>query len=485
MIQHKFPAWFGIIFLLVALALRASTFGDPNLHGDETFYQSVAAAMHQGAVPYVDIWDRKPWGLFALYYLITAISFSPLCYQLVATGFAAATAWVIGRIAGTWAPYRGSVLAGIAYLLWLEQEQGFGGQSPIFYNLFVATAALLVVRAAPALREGRVDAGIYGAMALGGCAITVKQTAFFECAFLGLYAAVLLWRSPASRTRVVRHVLAWALLGAAPAIAISLWYWWAGYWAIYWHAMVGSNLAKPKDWYVAQFRFILMFARLAPFLCLFVLGLPRMKEDQRRFLSGWLVAAALGLLSVPNFYVHYALPILVPLTIASATVLQGRIAGPLAMAVLAVLAFSETKVLDFRHAGRSRAAMDRLVGAIRRHDDGGPLFVYDGPHQLYHMTGHRSVTPLVFSGHLEHRLERDVSHLSAVAEVRRVLALRPSTVVLAPEPRQYPINWETLRPVRAYIHANCRLVARVDTPEWLISNTIDVWADCNRGRLQR
>ena len=35
-------AWF-VILLLVAIVLRFDTFGDPNLHGDEVFYQTVGA----------------------------------------------------------------------------------------------------------------------------------------------------------------------------------------------------------------------------------------------------------------------------------------------------------------------------------------------------------------------------------------------------------------------------------------------------------
>ena len=37
------------ILMAVAVALRLDTFGDPNLHGDEVFYQTVGVAMHHGA----------------------------------------------------------------------------------------------------------------------------------------------------------------------------------------------------------------------------------------------------------------------------------------------------------------------------------------------------------------------------------------------------------------------------------------------------
>lgn len=477
------PGWrSALLFLGVAIALRASTYGDPNVHGDEVFYQTVGLAMHHGAVPYVDVWDRKPWGLFFLYYLITAISDQPLAYQLAATGFAAATAWTIARIASRWHAGQGAVLAGLAYLLWLEQAQGFFGQAPVWYNLFVASAALLVLDAAEGLRAGKVTWRCWVAMALGGCAVTIKQTSLFESAWLGLYAAQALWLSPLAARRKLLTLAGWAALGAAPTLAIASGYALAGHGAIWWQAMVGANLHKTIDPTSSAIRALIMFVMLAPFLMLVVLSLPGMAREERRFLFGWLAAAAVGLLSVPNFYPHYALPILVPLSLAGAGFLGGRWTGPLALAAMALLAFRDTQVLDFGHAARSRAALSELAEAVRRHDDGGPLFVYDGPFQLYGMTGHRFVTPLVFPTHLAQAIEKDVSHLSTLGEVRRVLAERPSTVVLASKPRQGPVNWETMVPVRAYALRNCRLVARVMTPEWLHEETIDVWAECDRRR---
>ncbi|WP_395390944.1 hypothetical protein WBP07_10285 [Novosphingobium sp. BL-8A] len=469
-----------LLFLCVAIALRASTYGDPNVHGDEVFYQTVGLAMHHGAVPYVDVWDRKPWGLFFLYYLITAISDQPIAYQLASTVFAAATAWVISRIASRWNAGQGALFAGLAYLLWLEQAQGFFGQAPVWYNLFVATAALLVLQTVHELGEGKVTWRPWAAMALGGCAITIKQTSLFECAWLGSYAAYALWHSPLAKRRKLLTIAGWMLLGAAPTLGIALGYAFAGDGPIWWQAMVGANLRKTIDPATSAIRALLMFVMLAPFAMLLVLGLPKMQREERGFLVGWLAAAGLGLLSVPNFYPHYALPMLIPLCIASAGFFAGRWTGPVALAVMALLAFRDTQVLDFEHARRSRAALAELEQAVRSHDDGGPLFVYDGPFQLYAMTGHHFVTPLVFPPHLAQGIEKDVSYLSTLGEVRRVLAERPSTLVLASKPRQGPVNWETMVPVRAYALRNCHLVSRVLTPEWLHEETIDVWADCNR-----
>ncbi|WP_323982091.1 hypothetical protein [Novosphingobium aureum] len=476
-----------LALLVLALVLRASTFGDPNLHPDETFYQSVGLAMHHGAVPYVDVWDRKPWGLFALYYLIGWLGTDPLGYQIVATLFAWGTALTIAALAQCWCSARGALLAGAAYLLWLETFQGFGGQSPIFYNLFMALGALLTFTARGALREGRVTLASLGAMLLAGLAITIKTTAVFEACYMGLACAIQLWRAPLPARARIGRIGVLALTGAAPMLAISLGYALAGYWNIYWHAMVTSNLAKPSSPATAAIRATILFMRIAPLLICLTMALPVLAGPSRRFVLGWIGAALIGLLAVPAFHLHYALPLLVPLCVAAAAFFQHRLAGPLALLAMACLTLPGSRVIDFSHARRSRAAMEQLVAAVERgmdRDARVPLFIYDGPPQLYALTCSAYPSPLVFPAHLEHAIEKDVSHLSTRAEVARVLALTPAVVITSPEPREKPVNAETLALVNDYVHANCQPIAQVDAPEWLHANRFAVWGHC-RNRATR
>ncbi|MEJ5978316.1 hypothetical protein WG901_16810 [Novosphingobium sp. PS1R-30] len=468
------------ILLLVALVLRCDTFGDPNLHGDEVFYHTVGIAMHHGALPYVDLWDRKPFGLFAIYYLITAISTAPLAYQLVATLFAAATASTIDSIATRLRPEAGrevgGLLAGICYLLWLAPLQGFGGQSPVFYNLFIALAALLVLRAMPALREGRAPAVAALAMLLAGLGIAIKTTALFEGAFLGLVCGWTLWRSSAPRGRVVCAVLLWMALGAVPTLLIAGGYAASGHWPEFWHAMVVSNLAKTPHALTSLIRLGIMAVMLLPFLAIASFGLRLTAPEPRRFVLLWLIAAFAGLCAVPNFYLHYGMPLLVPLCIAAAPFLALR--GRLWMVVIAALSFVLAPPFDFAHTRQSRAAIAELVATVRAHVGRGPLLSYDGPPQIYRLTGQPLITPLVFPTHLSHLIEKNVSQFSTLDETRRLLALRPGAVVMAEPIRNAPVNEETHRLVLDYVGRHCRLIKAVRVPERLGTDAIVVWGDC-------
>ena len=51
----------------MVIAARAQTFGNPVIGFDEQFYLLVGDRMIHGAIPFVDIFDRKPIGLFLIY----------------------------------------------------------------------------------------------------------------------------------------------------------------------------------------------------------------------------------------------------------------------------------------------------------------------------------------------------------------------------------------------------------------------------------
>src|SRR6202008_384055 len=86
-----------ILLLLVALVARAITFGDPVVHVDEEFYFATAYGWLHGATPYLDIWDRKPIGLFILYLpaAMFGLKAGLWAYQIMALASLVATAWLI------------------------------------------------------------------------------------------------------------------------------------------------------------------------------------------------------------------------------------------------------------------------------------------------------------------------------------------------------------------------------------------------------
>lgn len=466
--------------LLVALVTRWTVFGDSNYDSDETLYFLVGQKMLDGYLPYVDIWDRKGPGLFSLYAVFAAISPSVLSYQIAALVFATLTAFLICRIAQLYTGLLGSLFAGTFYLALLPRLMGGGGQAGVFFNLLVVLAAWLVLsRPVGKLATWRAMV----AMLLCGMAITFKQACAFDGAFLGL---LLLWRhhaAGATTGRLMGNAVIYMALGALPMVAWGALYAVLGHFAEFWHAMVLSNLAKTYDPGGNNLlRIGLLLLILAPLLPFSVAGLARRfawrgRTADRGVLAGWLVAVLLALVAVPNFFDHYALPVIVVLALCAAPALQsepkGALGGVLALAL--VLGFGGPQ---FNRAQRleSRHAIDRLTAQITSRPD-ARLFVFQGPVALYSTTGQLPPTPLLFPLHLSGISERNVSQFNTVAQVRRVLDWQPTTVVVSHEPRKLA-NRETQALVLAYVRDRCRSMKTWNLPNRYGKRYFDVWSDC-------
>ncbi|MFC0590393.1 ArnT family glycosyltransferase [Novosphingobium aquiterrae] len=491
------PAWFDrhlakpssqwLVLVALGLALRIATFGDPNLHVDEAWYFLVGQEMHHGAIPYVTIWDRKPVGLFLLYYLFAGLSSNVLAYQIPAWLFASTTAWVIARIAARWTGAQGAVLAGASYLLMLGPLEGFGGQTPVFYNLLIAAAAWLVLQSLDELDAGRPGWRMLAAMALAGTALTFKQTTMFEAAFFGLFAAYRLWRSSAPRLRAAGWITAWVVIGAAPTLVTAAWYVGHGFWPEFWQAMVLSNLAKAKpsaaEIALSSLRLLL---RLYPIIAIAWLGtinpsLNRQIRIERQFAIIWIFSAILGVVIVPNFYTHYALPALAPFIILNGFALGRRDIGFFLFAFIAAftsLLYPPMLRIDHRLSAKT---MDEMSTIIRKHGGDKGLLIYDGPTQLYTMTDTHPVSRLAFPPHLNNWRERNVSSFDTIEEVRHALAVKPGVIVTTITPTYTPGNGDTREMVMAYAYNFCEISGAYPSYEYTSNDSlIVVFGDCSK-----
>lgn len=425
----KAPRW--LTLLAIALAARAITFGNPILHVDEEFYFTAARAMLDGAVPFVDVWDRKPVGLFLLYAPAAALGFPAgiWAYQALALVCLVATAILAARLADRAGWNRGALATGIAVILWPNLIDGQGGQAPVFYNLLMIAAASLIVRGERETAAGQRFAGGLAAMALVGLALQIKYAAVFEGLFFGLW---LLWREWRAGRGLVRIALtAVPLAGAAllPTLAA-----WAAY----------ASIGRSEAWLYANFLSILdrnpdpalaQLANLAaitlilsPLLAAAALGWRQRGESEIvPFLFAWALAAIGGLLAFGSYFEHYALPLIPPLAICAAAFLGLHRRFALWMLLLA---FAGGQVLLI--AKRSTRGTPGEIAAIARTIGTGPgcLHVYSGSAMLYPMTRRCAVTRWIFPSHLSRTRERGAIGVDQDAEIDRILAARPEWVVM-------------------------------------------------------
>ncbi|HWU02844.1 MAG TPA: hypothetical protein VN222_08915 [Novosphingobium sp.] len=470
-----------VLMLGFGLVLRVHLWGSISSFPDDSFYFLVGQKMHEGFLPYVDIWDRKPLGLFLIYYAIAGVSRSVYAYQIAGWLAATATGWVLYRMMRPLAGTQGAICAGLAYLAVTCAFGGEQGQAPIFYNGLVAGAFRIIIGNRGRMQNGQRHWSIWLAMLLLGLAITIKQTVAFEAAFAGCYVVASLWRGGMPARRLVLWALGMIGLGILPSLAIAAYYGLVGHWSEYWHAMVLANLRKqPQDLTTTLRNGVVILMHGAPLLAVAAWGLARQSADPglRRFMALWLCAAMAGFLSVPYFTLHYALPLLVPLCAIAGLAFASAQWGRIAFVALLCLEWLWIDPLAFADARQSAQAMDRLATMIRAHDNGGGLLVYDGPSYLYALTGEKPLSPLVFPQHLSYPGERNVSHLDTLAEVRRMISARPGVVVMRRQRAAGAFDAQTAAMVDRYVHDHCRLSGVARPVEFGTPTDIAVYGDC-------
>ncbi|MBN8815718.1 MAG: hypothetical protein J0J06_09750 [Sphingomonas sp.] len=419
---------------LVAIIARVATFGNPIVHVDESFYFVTARAMLDGALPFVDVWDRKPIGLFLVY--VPAAAFGlPLgiwVYQAMALAAVVATALLIARLADRAGWRRGALAGAITYIVWLDLLEGQGGQAPVFYNLLTVGAAALI---ASSDRDhdprSRLRRGL-GAMALVGVALQIKYSVVFEGLFFGLWW---LWRERMRRRHAVPMLAEGALLAVVALIPTALA--WGYYQAIgqgpaFLYANFTSIAARQPDPILEQlgnlFKIVLITSPL--FAAAILAFLRGERRGIRGWLFAWLAAAVFGLLVFGSWFDHYALPALVPLSICAAGFADDprRASKITVIALLIAFLAGEVTVVTKRMGRGGPEQFAQVVDAIGHGP--GCLYVYSGDSMLYPMSGRCRLSPYVFPSHLGRKRERGAIGVDQQAEIERILALKPAVVVL-------------------------------------------------------
>jgi hypothetical protein len=463
--NHGFGRSLAAFALLLgwAVLLRARDFGNPVIHVDEQYYLLVGDRMLHGALPYIDLWDRKPVGLFAIF---AAIRLLPgdgiLAYQLVATLFAAATAWLVsagGRRLG--ATPVGALTAGFAYILWLSLLSGGGGQSPVFYNLFTAGAALLTLRLpalATARRTGAILANGAAACLLAGLAIQTKYTPVVEGAFFGIVHLWYLRKAGSGIAGIVGAGALWAALGILPTAIVVADYWRRG--PVIFDAFWFSNFASVslrKGYPAAKIaaRLAGTTAQLLPFIiCIVVAWRIRPRSPERLIAFGWLAAALVAFAMIGAFFDHYALPLMVPLAMIAAPVL-GRWRATIPALIGYGLILFVARVLLVPTDAASAREVGRIMAA---NDRGGCPFVFAGDSVLYLLADACIPTAYAFPSTLAYEAEQGAAGVDEVAEVRRILSRRPPVIVTMDVPMA-PWNRMTQPLVAAALTRDYRPVA--------------------------
>ncbi len=427
-----------LLLVAIAIGLRCWDFGNPVIHVDEQYYLLVGDRMWHGAVPYIDIWDRKPIGLFLLF---AAFRLLPgdgiLAYQAMATLFAAATAIIVRQAAlKIGAGRAGAFAAGIAYLVWLSLLGGRGGQSPVFYNMLIAGAGLISL-SLPLLADRRMRwriliSGLCACL-LSGIAIQMKYTPVFEGIFFGLVHGWYLRRAGAGWIMLGGAMIGLAFAGALPTLAAMAWYRALGPAAFdaFWFANITSIGLRP-GYPIEQIvmRLLGITAQLSPLIAGAAIAWrwrPRESTTAAAAMiaTGWLIAALIGFLAIGTFFDHYALPLIAPLAIAASIALGNAPRLRVGALGIGLLLFGIERAFVPNDAAGAR----EVARLVRLNSGSECPYVFIGDTITYQLADACLPTAYAFPNLLAYTTEQGATGIDEAAEVRRILSHRPPVIV--------------------------------------------------------
>ena len=431
-----------LILIAVAVTSRGLQFGNPVVQIDEEFYLLAGDRLLHGVLPFAEIWDRKPFGLFAIFAGIRLLGGSGIIqYQIVATVFVAATAATIARIALRLTNERGATVSGIVYAVFILSSGGDGGQAPVFYNLLVAFAALAVVQAQERARfDATAAGGACLAMALLGVAMQIKYTVVFEGIFFGMWLLALAWRRGVGPAKLAGLALLWCAIAALPTALVCALYWQRGVLDQLVFANFISIFQRSPNGLNIPARLFAIVAHIALPAAVAVWGM-RITVSNRaahRFVKAWVVAALIGVAAFGTYHYHYALPLFVPLAVAGAPIYGNSAAllrvrhvslhvGHVVMAIgLLIGLITMIGTRRSRGTGHAAYAAAQMVGLSPKNC----IFVFIGDPILYHLTKSCLPTPFLFPTFLSEKQDSVSLGVDPLIELRAVMVKRPGYVFL-------------------------------------------------------
>ncbi|PJZ45472.1 hypothetical protein [Leptospira brenneri] len=371
----------GIVLALFGYAFRYFTFSVSVLDWDEITYFIMGKGILLGKIPYVDLWDIKPIGI----YLIHAISLLVLPYHtevlrwtsflhllglaMVVSSFVKNQSWIQRLFCGTLVLYFFSRLS-----------SGLSANSEIYF-LFYEWLGISFF-----FRKNSISISFF----LLGIAFLIKYIIFFDVVFLGLYA---LWKRSES-TSFLRICLEMSTFVIPIGTSILIYYF-LGHSQEFFDALLTVS-SKHQTNETIGFPFGTLISLFWP---LFFLGFVTLLSD-RKFTSYKIVLVALTLTALLGasytgyYFQHYFLALVPPLAILATP--ARKVSWQLSIFALFLVLYSWNSVSNRWKKDLSHIPdHSRIIAENIQKLGGGTVFVASGVHATYIFLNQLSPTEYV------------------------------------------------------------------------------------------
>lgn len=331
-------------FIILSILLRLSAFFQSTFDHDESLYLLVANSLLQGNVPYTDVWDNKPPGIYFLYALgllifgnniisirfFTCILVGCTCFLLYCLGKKITNNEILGLIAG------------IIYAVFSLENGGLAANTEIFFTPFVVLGFYLLfcLEITP---EKQISQQKITLISIGlslGIGLQIKQVVLFDFLAILIILSLRLWWNKKSLTQpLIKEIVqcfTWLILGfIMPTILIIISFTIAGHFNEYWYANFTANSKRVGNESFAIMTliyalFIQLKVNFFLWLCLiltpfYMLTASIKSRKELTYLTIWFIMSFLGVAAPKSFFTHYFLQLLPSFSLISAYIITESI----------------------------------------------------------------------------------------------------------------------------------------------------------------
>ncbi|WP_421654887.1 ArnT family glycosyltransferase [Leptothermofonsia sp. ETS-13] len=342
----KIGIFFG--FLGVGILFRFWTFFQSGLDWDESLYTLVSQSMLNGNLPYIEVWDNKPIGIYVLYVIAFSLfGKSIFAIRLLSCLAIATTCYVLyylGRLFGKDVGKDGRAIGLFAALIYVAsslQNEGTAANTEIFFIPFVATAYYLIflewLQTNQNLKRKKWTFSIIGLLL--GVAFIIKYIVIYDLiAILLLTILQPFFRSSFNGRQHFDNLIILTLLlfgFLLPFLLMASVFIFNGYFSDFFYANFTANKIRTIDrgfsaTVVAKAFLSHLLSNFPLWLCFGLTYLTLISKFSRRILSIertlllllllWILIPLTGIFLTfrVRFYAHYFLPLLPPLSLVTA-----------------------------------------------------------------------------------------------------------------------------------------------------------------------
>ncbi len=430
-----------VFIVLLVVLVRSPYLGDPAADPDEQLYSVMGQAWLAGEMPYRDLWDRKPPGLFALFAGLHWIGgSSPLAYQIPGIACTAASALMIHNQAMRIGTPFGAMIVTALFVLNIPLFFMHLGQSETFLTPLLLIQLIAMRHVFSSDDPAKIFRLLCGVMALGGIALQIKYSVLPFCALLAAMAAFRLWQLHVGVIRFAASLMLFAILGLLPTFLFAAYFASQGEFESFFFANFVSIFLRSEFYpLLAQTNIQKLSTAVFPLGAYALLSVITAYKMRGRIdgilfamIAGFTGVGAFSLIMLGSPFVHYFGLTLPFICLLAATFFSHHTSHKVFSAVALILALGCASFAEqLEHSSSHRAAISNLTTAIQNQvPQDECLFIFDGPSILYTRSGRCIPTRMAFAPHLNSHHERTALDVNPAQETARILAQRPGAIIV-------------------------------------------------------